>query len=748
MTKHILDLRKNNGSAPVESVPDKTCPEEERRRGEIERGVEHHTATLQLGWLVKLVRGIIRFPVWLVSFMLSRLERAFSRLAGWKLNPPDILSPFAKGEMSAPTLAKGSRGSGGEESPTLAKGGRGDFHRYRLLASLTMFLVFAGGLFMVLRQPKAVEASWWDDMWHYRKLVDITSSSDLSDYTIKIILDTSTLISEGKLRTDCADIRVMDANGALLPHWIETAGTNTCNTSVTWLWTKMSLIPSSGTSVHVYYGNPGAADITDGKNTFAYYNDVEDGLNDFDTYTDLPPDNVVSQDSSQYRGGWYSAKLYDNSTAGTGAITYLEPNVTKLMAKWSARPAQTGKQMFMYFRDEAATNGVQIFFEWTTAQIWYNDGTSHNIQSYSANTWYDFEMRADCATDTFDLWINGTKVLTGAGFRNAIDSFDYFNFSLHSTQYPMTMYVDNLAMSTLASTEPTVGTPSSEEQGTSPIAYWPFDEGQGTTAHNAMERGVTDGLVSWWKFDEGTGTTAYDAMGLNDLTLDAIYTPTWATGQIANALDFESSSNQYAYAADSASLSITGDLTLSAWIKPESVTAATIFAIAGKVQSSDADYSFIQYGDELRLYIDSNSDYSTTDAVNLSTGTWYHVAAIYSATDATIRFYVNGEEYASTVTGTIPNAIADTSNALYIAGIPSMIWPPGSSYDGIIDSLKLYNRALTPEDIAAEYESLHAVMVDMDATTAWTEGATASSSQEGMGKALEFDGTDDYLLVQ
>ena len=164
--------------------------------------------------------------------------------------------------------------------------------------------------------------------------------------------------------------------------------------------------------------------------------------------------------------------------------------------------------------------------------------------------------------------------------------------------------------------------------------------------------------TAYWKLDEGYSTTLNDTSpNSNTVTLQ---TGTWTTsGKIGSALDFESGSSNYATITDNASLSITGSMTLSAWIKPESTTAATNFPIVSKGTS----YALTQYGDELRMYIGSESNYKTTNAVNLQTGTWYQVQGVYDSTGQTVTLYVNGVEYAGTVTGTIPASISDgTSN--------------------------------------------------------------------------------------
>ena len=61
------------------------------------------------------------------------------------------------------------------------------------------------------------------------KPVTITNSgSALSDYQVKLNVDTQSLISAGKMRSDCGDLRIKDSDKSTdLPYWIE-SGCNTC----------------------------------------------------------------------------------------------------------------------------------------------------------------------------------------------------------------------------------------------------------------------------------------------------------------------------------------------------------------------------------------------------------------------------------------------------------------------------------------------------------------------------------------
>ena len=132
------------------------------------------------------------------------------------------------------------------------------------LALLVIFIVFT--LF------SHIGMAWWDTNWQYRIPVTITetSGSSLTDYQVKITLDTASLISAGKMNNDCSDIRVVDSDDiTALSFWIEDG---TCNSTSTVIWAKVpSLTASSSKTIYVYYGvirtfniqNNEASDLTD-----------------------------------------------------------------------------------------------------------------------------------------------------------------------------------------------------------------------------------------------------------------------------------------------------------------------------------------------------------------------------------------------------------------------------------------------------------------------------------------------------
>jgi hypothetical protein len=105
--------------------------------------------------------------------------------------------------------------------------------------------------------------------WQYRVPVNVNSTSALTDLQIVIEnLNTSTLIANAKLLITGADLRFLDANGTVLPHWVESGTFNTANTKV---WIKVPSISAGNTTIYMFYGNTAANFIENGAATFEVF---------------------------------------------------------------------------------------------------------------------------------------------------------------------------------------------------------------------------------------------------------------------------------------------------------------------------------------------------------------------------------------------------------------------------------------------------------------------------------------------
>jgi len=91
------------------------------------------------------------------------------------------------------------------------------------------------------------------DLGYYIRPIAITnnSGSALSNYPVKITLDTKSLIDQGEMRSDCGDIRVTDSGYSELNYWIVPG---TCDTTNTEIWVLVPNIPTGDSTIYLFHG--------------------------------------------------------------------------------------------------------------------------------------------------------------------------------------------------------------------------------------------------------------------------------------------------------------------------------------------------------------------------------------------------------------------------------------------------------------------------------------------------------------
>jgi hypothetical protein len=229
----------------------------------------------------------------------------------------------------------------------------------------------------------------------------------------------------------------------------------------------------------------------------------------------------------------------------------------------------------------------------------------------------------------------------------------------------------------------------------------------------------SSGLVGAWSFDAGTGTQAVDSSPSgNNGTLNG---PTWeTTGKVGGALSFDGV-NDRVDVPDAASLDLTR-LTVEAWVRPSS--SSDWRTLVMKERSGGLAYALYSSNavgrPEADLYI--GADRSTAATSPLPVNTWSHVAMTYDG--AALKTYVNGVEASTRAqTGNPPV----TANALRIGG--NTVW--GEYFAGLIDEVRIYNRALTATEIQADMSAPVAVANRAAAFTAATSAGASSGADCG-----------------
>lgn len=113
----------------------------------------------------------------------------------------------------------------------------------------------------------------WLTGYTYRVPITVTNSTGgtLTNYQVHITLNTSSLITAGKLQSSGNDLTATDSNGSTqLSSWFDPT---TLNTTTTDLWIKIPSLPAGTYTVYVYYGNSGASMQSSIVNTFIYGDD-------------------------------------------------------------------------------------------------------------------------------------------------------------------------------------------------------------------------------------------------------------------------------------------------------------------------------------------------------------------------------------------------------------------------------------------------------------------------------------------
>lgn len=196
------------------------------------------------------------------------------------------------------------------------------------------------------------------------------------------------------------------------------------------------------------------------------------------------------------------------------------------------------------------------------------------------------------------------------------------------------------------------------------------------------------GLIGHWNFNQPTGSVAPDSVGGNNGTLTA--GAAFVGGGIqGNAIDLTGGQvNLPVGVLNAIEANPSNSFAYSMWIRPEAFGSyKTVFDTTGR-QSS--------------LWINSASDgfYQTSlggggnaYVPNWTLNQWQHLVYQFDNTTDTLSVYRDGVLNWSIITGA-GDPLFD--QALVIGGNPS---GGGTAWDGQIDDLQIYNRALTPTQI-------------------------------------------------
>lgn len=214
---------------------------------------------------------------------------------------------------------------------------------------------------------------------------------------------------------------------------------------------------------------------------------------------------------------------------------------------------------------------------------------------------------------------------------------------------------------------------------------------------------LVNNMVAYWKLDESSGNTIDSAGGYTGLNSNATY----SAGKINNGGVFNGT-NSYIDIQNTAGITFTNQLTLSAWVKPNSLIHA--YTDRGVITKNGplGEIFYLSHEGDVTGTVDTWAGFvdigasekwifSTTNPVP---GNWYYIVMTYDG--ANQKFYVNGVlESTIAMTGMISNYTNDI-----VLGTRSLNGTtPWRVFNGTIDEVAIWKRALSAGEITSIYNA-------------------------------------------
>ncbi|HUX35792.1 MAG TPA: LamG-like jellyroll fold domain-containing protein, partial [Candidatus Paceibacterota bacterium] len=220
----------------------------------------------------------------------------------------------------------------------------------------------------------------------------------------------------------------------------------------------------------------------------------------------------------------------------------------------------------------------------------------------------------------------------------------------------------------------------------------------------------SNGLVGYWKFDEGQGTSTQDSSGNgNTGTWNGTLGSQWTTGKIGGAGQFNSSLGNYVNIPDSTSLHFgTNSFTVSLWMQFPTGAVNPYWSFGKGNGYSGVGYGIAHWttGNPISpgMFVDDGSRICSPScgvssyAASVARGNWIYYTWVIDRNADVVKEYSNGV-YGSSVSIAGLGTFDDTASPLELGGMG------GNRYNGKLDDVRIYNRALSAAEIMALYNA-------------------------------------------
>ena len=281
------------------------------------------------------------------------------------------------------------------------------------------------------------------------------------------------------------------------------------------------------------------------------------------------------------------------------------------------------------------------------------------------------------------------------------------------------------------------------------------EDAAGNTSADSVEVATTPNgpIHAYWDFDEASGP-ALDTVLPDDGsgTLVGAGRVTGVSGVVPtdSAIDLNGSSD-YVAIDNTQSLNITGRaITMAAWIYPRDGGASGGSRVISKMNNAGNGDVFAMQTDQYRLRFRlDNVDMISSHIIQLDE--WVHVAMVYDGADK--RIYINGLLEEDLQNNPLTEAKSDPIDASVNAVQIGRREAGGRFFNGLIDEVQIYNRALDAGEVAAIHSAVTPVdpapggMVFTDITETANTAGPADGGHGVMFAEVDNDSDPEYYLT-
>jgi len=320
--------------------------------------------------------------------------------------------------------------------------------------------------------------------------------------------------------------------------------------------------------------------------------------------------------------------------------------------------------------------------------------------SLAAGAYFFFSMTMSQTTTAAQQGISQTMTQMTKSF--AIEAVDGSRISIRNTGQAQlsnfSVYVDNIPVNTSQ-----VSIAPDEVKTILIYDFIDFSQSReikvvsGTLAQTKIVSKQDPSLVGYWKFDEGSGSIAYDSSGNGN---DGIINggAVWVKGKFGNALKFDGSTN-YVNCSRTSNLDLTDAVTIEAWI--QNITNSGWSQVAGRwhTDSWKEDYALTLRNSSsswLFQFVITNTSGSLNYVLASASPdfNWHHLAGTFDG--RYIKIYFDGQLIGTTDLG-FNQKMATSGKELLMGNL----WT--QKLNGTIDEVRIYNRALSADEIWNHY---------------------------------------------